>query len=65
MLVSAGRVPNTDSLQLKKAGVHIDKRGYIIVNEKLETSAEGIYAIGDVKGGPEFTHISYNYYVIL
>lgn len=65
VLVSAGRIPNTDILNPGKAGINTDKHGYIIVNGKLETSAEGIYAIGDVKGGPEFTHISYNDYVIL
>ena len=65
ILVSAGRIPNTEKLQLQNAGVNADHRGYIIVNEKLETSVEGVYAIGDVKGGPEFTHISYNDYVIL
>ncbi|MDQ6890128.1 MAG: mercuric reductase, partial [Bacteroidota bacterium] len=65
ILLSAGRTPNTENLRLEKAGVDVDKHGYIMVNEKLETCVEGIYAIGDVKGGPEFTHISYNDYVIL
>lgn len=65
ILVSAGRMPNTEKLQLQNAGVNVDQHGYIIVNEKLESSVEGIYAIGDVKGGPQFTHISYNDYVIL
>lgn len=65
ILISAGRIPNTDKLQLQNAKVDIDAKGYVIVNEKLETSAEGIYAIGDVKGGPAFTHISFNDYVIL
>ena len=65
LLVSTGRIPNTDSLNLQSAGINIDKQGYIIANEKLETSAEGVYVIGDVKGGPEFTHIAYNDYIIL
>ena len=65
LLVSAGRTPNTDSLNLQSAGINVDKQGYIIANEKLETSAEGVYVIGDVKGGPEFTHIAYNDYIIL
>ena len=65
LLVSAGRTPNTDSLNLQSAGIKIDKQGYIIANKKLETSAEGVYVIGDVKGGPEFTHIAYNDYIIL
>ena len=64
-LVSAGRTPNTDSLNLQSAGINIDKQGYIIANEKLETSAEGVYVIGNVKGGPEFTHIAYNDYINL
>ena len=65
LLVAAGRTPNTDTLNLSATGVKLDKKCQIEVNEKLETSTEGIYAIGDVKGGPQFTHISYNDYVIL
>ena len=65
ILVSAGRTPNTDSLNLAAAGVEVDRRGFIEVNDQLETSAAGIFAIGDVKGGPAFTHISYNDYLVL
>ena len=65
ILVAAGITPNTDTLNLSAAGVELDKRGFIKVNEKLETTAGGIYAIGDVKGGPAFTHISYNDYLLL
>jgi dihydrolipoamide dehydrogenase len=65
ILVSAGRTPNTDLLNLNKTGVKINEKGQVIVNDELETTAKGIYAIGDVKGGPEFTHISYNDYIIL
>ncbi len=65
LLVAAGRTPNIVSLNLPAAGVEIDKRGYIKANGKLETSVTGIYVIGDVKGGPAFTHISYNDYLIL
>jgi len=65
ILVSAGRTPNTDTLNLPAARVEMDKRGYIKTNGKLETSVAGIYAIGDVKGGPAFTHISYNDFLIL
>lgn len=65
LLVAAGRTPNTDSLNLEVAGVELNKQGYINVNEKLETTAAGIYALGDVKGGPEFTHIAYNDYIVL
>jgi pyruvate/2-oxoglutarate dehydrogenase complex dihydrolipoamide dehydrogenase (E3) component len=65
LLVAAGRVPNTSALKPASAGINTDKRGYIIVNERLETSAPGVYALGDVKGGPQFTHISYDDYRIL
>lgn len=60
LLLAAGRKPNTDDLGLEKAGVAVDSRGYIKVNGRLETSVPGIWAIGDAKGGPAFTHISYN-----
>jgi pyruvate/2-oxoglutarate dehydrogenase complex dihydrolipoamide dehydrogenase (E3) component len=65
LLVAAGRVPNTDRLHLEKAGVETDRGGFIKVNQRLETSAPGIYALGDVKGGPAFTHISYDDFRIL
>ena len=58
-------MPNTAALQLAAAGVESDERGFIRANERLETSAPGVYAIGDVKGGPQFTHISYDDYRIL
>ena len=65
LLVAAGRPPNTDKLNLDAAGVGTDKRGQIKVNERLETNAEGVYALGDVKGGPTFTHISYDDFRII
>ncbi|HMQ53689.1 MAG TPA: mercuric reductase [Anaerolineae bacterium] len=65
LLVAAGRAPNTDQLNLDAAGVQTTKQGYIQVNERLETSVPGIYALGDVKGGPMFTHISYDDFRIL
>jgi len=65
LLVAAGRTPNTDALHPAAAGVTMDKRGYIPVNERLETNVPGIYALGDVNGGPAFTHISYNDFIIL
>ncbi|PSR55743.1 FAD-containing oxidoreductase [Adhaeribacter arboris] len=65
ILVAAGRIPNTNKLNVEAAGVKTDKQGYIVVNEKLETTAADIYALGDITGGPKFTHISYNDYVIL
>jgi pyruvate/2-oxoglutarate dehydrogenase complex dihydrolipoamide dehydrogenase (E3) component len=60
LLVATGRVPNTDTLNLSAAGVATDSRGFIHVNRRLETNVEGVYAIGDIKGGPAFTHISYD-----
>ena len=65
ILAATGRRPNTDDLALEKAGVEIDSRGYVRVNERLETTVPGIWALGDVKGGPAFTHISYNDYQIV
>jgi pyruvate/2-oxoglutarate dehydrogenase complex dihydrolipoamide dehydrogenase (E3) component len=65
LLVATGRVPNSDSLNLVAAGVRSDDRGFIQVNERLETNVEGIYALGDIKGGPAFTHISYDDFRIL
>jgi pyruvate/2-oxoglutarate dehydrogenase complex dihydrolipoamide dehydrogenase (E3) component len=65
LLVATGRRPNTDDLGLDKAGIDRDSRGYIRVNSRLETSVPGVWALGDVKGGPAFTHISYNDYQIL
>ena len=65
LLVAAGRMPNTDVLNPAAAGVTMDKRGYIPVNERLETNVPGIYALGDANGGPAFTHISYNDFIIL
>jgi pyruvate/2-oxoglutarate dehydrogenase complex dihydrolipoamide dehydrogenase (E3) component len=60
LLVATGRVPNTELLNLPAANVSIDSRGFIEVNGGLETSAAGVFALGDVKGGPAFTHISYD-----
>jgi pyruvate/2-oxoglutarate dehydrogenase complex dihydrolipoamide dehydrogenase (E3) component len=65
LLEAAGRVPNTDWLKPEVAGIHVDKRGCIEVNEHLETNVPGIYALGDIKGGPAFTHISYDDYRII
>lgn len=60
LLVATGRLPNTEALRVGTAGLELDPKGYLPVNERLETKAEGIYALGDVKGGPAFTHISYD-----
>jgi len=65
LLVAAGRTPNTDWLNPAAAGVQVDKKGFIPTNEKLETNVPGIYALGDVKGGPAFTHISYDDFRII
>jgi pyruvate/2-oxoglutarate dehydrogenase complex dihydrolipoamide dehydrogenase (E3) component len=65
LLVATGRPPNTEALNLAAAKIATDKRGFIQVNYKLETTAEGIYALGDIKGGPAFTHISYDDFRVL
>jgi pyruvate/2-oxoglutarate dehydrogenase complex dihydrolipoamide dehydrogenase (E3) component len=65
LLIAAGRTPNSDSLNLTAAGVTTDSRGFIPVNGRLETNVAGIYALGDINGGPAFTHISYDDYRIL
>ena len=60
ILLAIGRVPNTDMLDLAAAGVTANKKGHVEVNDQLETSAAGVYALGDVKGPPAFTHVSYD-----
>ncbi|HKW65005.1 MAG TPA: mercuric reductase [Candidatus Acidoferrum sp.] len=65
LLVATGRIPNTDDLGLEKAGVATNKDGSIKVNGRLETNVPGIWALGDCKGGPAFTHISYNDFQIV
>jgi pyruvate/2-oxoglutarate dehydrogenase complex dihydrolipoamide dehydrogenase (E3) component len=65
LLAAAGRSPNTETLNLEAAGVRTEKGGHITVNERLETSAQGVWALGDVKSGPAFTHISYDDYRII
>jgi pyruvate/2-oxoglutarate dehydrogenase complex dihydrolipoamide dehydrogenase (E3) component len=65
LLVATGRVPNSDTLNLAVAGVQTDKHGFIQVSERLETTAKDVYALGDIKGGPAFTHISYDDFRIL
>ena len=65
LLVAAGRTPNTDRLDPRAAGIEVDSAGYIVANDRLETNVPGIYAMGDVKGGPAFTHISYDDFRIM
>ena len=65
LLVAIGRTPNTEDLDLPAAGIATDDRGFLRVNSRLETNVPGVYGIGDVKGGPAFTHISYDDFRIL
>ncbi|MCQ3973751.1 MAG: FAD-containing oxidoreductase [Anaerolineae bacterium] len=65
LLVSIGQVPNTDTLGLEAARIETDKGGWIKVNHKLETNVPGVWAIGDVKGGPAFTHIAYDDHLVI
>jgi pyruvate/2-oxoglutarate dehydrogenase complex dihydrolipoamide dehydrogenase (E3) component len=65
LLVATGRVPNSDTLNLAAAQIQTDDQGFIQVNDRLETTAEGVYALGDIKGGPAFTHISYDDFRII
>lgn len=65
ILLATGRRPNTDDLGLDKAGVAIDKRGYITVDERLETNVPGIFALGDCNGRGAFTHTAYNDFEIV
>jgi len=65
LLCAVGREPNTEDLNLAAAGIETDKQGNIKVNNKLETNVPGVYALGDVKGGPQFTHISYDDFRII
>ena len=58
ILVAAGRVPNTAGIGLEEAGVALDERGYIRVNEHLETTASGVWGLGECAGSPQFTHVS-------
>jgi pyruvate/2-oxoglutarate dehydrogenase complex dihydrolipoamide dehydrogenase (E3) component len=58
LLVATGRVPNTENIGLELAGVELTDHGYIRVNDRLETTAAGVWAVGEVAGSPQFTHIS-------
>jgi pyruvate/2-oxoglutarate dehydrogenase complex dihydrolipoamide dehydrogenase (E3) component len=65
LLIATGRGPNTDDLGLDRAGIETDKNGFVKVNGRLETNVPGVWAPGDCKGGPAFTHISYNDFQIV
>jgi pyruvate/2-oxoglutarate dehydrogenase complex dihydrolipoamide dehydrogenase (E3) component len=65
LLVAVGRVPNTDHLHCDVAGIDLDERGFIKVDDCYRTSVEGVYAVGDVTGGPQFTHTSWDDHRIL
>ncbi len=63
--MAVGRKPNTEDLNLAAAGIETDNHGNVKVNSKLKTNVGGVYALGDVKGGPQFTHISYDDFRII
>src|SRR5262249_6436788 len=65
LLLAVGRRPNTDDLGLDAAGVACDERGYIVVNDRLETNVPGVWALGDCNGKGAFTHTSYNDFEIV
>ncbi|HZX41500.1 MAG TPA: FAD-dependent oxidoreductase, partial [Myxococcaceae bacterium] len=65
LLVAVGRTPNSDALDCNAGNVALDERGFIRVDDRLRTSAEGVYATGDVTGAPQFTHVSYDDYRVL
>jgi pyruvate/2-oxoglutarate dehydrogenase complex dihydrolipoamide dehydrogenase (E3) component len=65
LFVAIGQVPNSDDLGLDKVGIETDNAGYIRHNGKLETSVPGVWVLGDVKGGPAFTHVSYDDYLVI
>jgi len=65
VLIAIGREPQSKALNLKAAGVEVDDKGHIKVDNKLQTNVPGIYALGDIKGGPAFTHIAYNDFVVV
>lgn len=65
LLVATGRTPNSERLEPGRGGIAVDEAGYISVDERLQTNVDGVYAIGDINGGPAFTHISYDDFRIL
>jgi pyruvate/2-oxoglutarate dehydrogenase complex dihydrolipoamide dehydrogenase (E3) component len=60
VLIAAGRTPNTDTLGAENAGIQLDQRGYVVANDRLETTAPGVWAVGDCAGSPQFTHVAFD-----
>ena len=65
LLVATGRRPNSDKLGLDLAGIKTDEKGYVLVNNNLQTNVRGVYALGDIHPGPQFTHLAYDDYRIV
>ena len=65
VLIAVGRRPTSNALKLENTGVEVDERNFITTDDKLQTNVAGIYALGDVKGGPAFTHIAYNDFTVV
>ncbi|GAB3300415.1 mercuric reductase [Hymenobacter humi] len=65
LLVATGRQPNSDKLGLGFAGIKTDEHGYILVNNNLQTNVRGVYALGDIHPGPQFTHLAYDDYRVV
>ncbi|MXV53306.1 FAD-dependent oxidoreductase [Pedobacter sp. HMF7647] len=65
LLIAAGRIPQSDLLKPENSGIEIDEKGFIKVDDKLQTNVPGIYALGEANGGPAFTHIAFNDYIIV
>jgi pyruvate/2-oxoglutarate dehydrogenase complex dihydrolipoamide dehydrogenase (E3) component len=60
LLIAAGRTPNTDTLGLEATGIELDSRGYVVVDDRLQTSVPGVWAVGDCAGSPQFTHVAFD-----
>lgn len=65
LLVATGRRPNSDALGLGFAGINTDDKGYVLVNDRLQTNVRGVYALGDIHPGPQFTHLAYDDYRVV
>ncbi|MFI5459539.1 MAG: dihydrolipoyl dehydrogenase family protein [Isosphaerales bacterium] len=65
LLAAGGRTPNTDGIGLERAGIALDTRGHVKVNERLQTTAAGVWAVGDCAGSPYFTHVAYDDYRVV